>query len=111
MHQQHEINRDSESDHESTTPEAIEQINQDGRKRSLENEGNETAIEPCYKRCRFEAMPDEAANLWELPTEMGEYVNRHMTKFINEKTIVDTVLLDNPVPPNITKPFKMDDFS
>ena len=91
-------------------PEAIEQINQDGRKRSLENEGNETAIEPCYKRCRFEAMPDEAANLWELPTEMGEYVNRHMTKFINEKTIVDTVLLDNPVPPNITKPFKMDDF-
>ena len=63
-----------------------------------------------YKRCRFEALPDEAVNAWDLPSEMEKYANKHMIKFINDKVITDTVLVDQPVPSNLVKPLKMDEF-
>ena len=41
---------------------------------------------------------------------MADYANRNARKYIADKAIMDTILLENPVPSNIIKPLKMDEF-
>ena len=110
-----EVVSDSDENHTMSTPDAIElNISQDHDKRPIdptEDGGHERVSEhePSYKRQRFEPLPDEAVNLWALSTEMERYANKHMEKFIPEKTVIDTLLYHSPVPTNVVKPGKLDD--
>lgn len=86
-------NRDSH--HYPSTPAAIEQSSQD-----MSGTDN-SVIEPPWKRARFEAVPDEALEVYQLPTEMESLVKKHTTCFINENVLNDTILIQNPVPSNV----------
>ena len=77
------------------------------QKRPLDGSHEE---EGSFKRQRFEALADDEQNEWQLPEEMVKYLNRYSDKFIQEKSLKDSVLLVNPVPTNVPKPKRLDCF-
>ena len=65
---------------------------------------------PSFKRQRFEAQSEETQFDWELPQELKEYAEKYFYKFISEKDLKESVLKQNPVPGNLKKPGKLDDY-
>ena len=60
--------------------------------------------ESAFKRQRCEALADEEQHEWELPDEFSSYTNKYLQKFVQDKYLKDSILNENPVPLNITKP-------
>ena len=69
----------------------------DRKKRSLRwwRRGNSR-----FKRKRFEALPEEAKFLWNLPEPLLEYATKYFTKYVNERDLKEAVTQENPVPEN-----------
>ena len=63
-----------------------------------------------FKRQRCEIIADEVQHEWELPDELAYYANKYLQKFVQDKNLKDSNLNENPVPTNITKPRKLDDY-
>ena len=68
------------------------------------NEGGDAPLEAPRKRARFQASKD-ADYQWNLPQELQECVKDATTEYISEKT-----LEENPVPENLLKAKKLDNF-
>ena len=66
--------------------------------------------ESSFKRQRYEALGDEKQHDWELPDEFSFYANKFLQKFVEEKKLRDSILNENPVSLNITKPRKLDEY-
>ena len=76
-------------------------------KRPLNEDDSE---ERSFKRQRFEALTEEEHHEWELPEELVRYANKYIEKYVQEKSLKDTVLIENPVPNNVAKPRKLDGY-
>ena len=63
-----------------------------------------------YRRIRFEAIPEEAQNNWEVPNEMPKYVKKYFEKYVSDKELKDSITLHSPVPTNLPKTTIMDDY-
>ena len=66
--------------------------------------------ESSFKRQRCEAFADEEQHEWDLPDELASYANKYLQKFVEDKNLKDSILNENPVPTNITKPRKLDEY-
>ena len=66
--------------------------------------------ESSFKTQRCEALADEEQHKWELPDELASYANKYLQKFVQDKSLKDSILNENPVPTNITKPRKLDEY-
>ena len=47
---------------------------------------------------------------WVLPDDMAKYDNSHFNQYIQERDLKESILTENPVPSNITKVKKLDEF-
>ena len=47
---------------------------------------------------------------WVLPDDMAKYANSHFNHYIQERDLKESFLTENPVPSNITKVKKLDEF-
>ena len=65
--------------------------------------------ESLFKRQRCEALAHEEQQEWEIPDEFASYANRYLQKFVQHKNLKGSILNENPVPANITKPRKLDE--
>ena len=63
-----------------------------------------------FKRQRCEALAEKEQHEWELPDELASYANKYFQKFVHKKNLKDSILNENPVPTNITKPRKLDEY-
>ena len=63
-----------------------------------------------FKRIRFEAIPEEAQNNWEIPDEMAKYAKKYFEKYVSDKELKDSITLNSPVPTNLPKVKNMDDY-
>ena len=81
--------------------------NEQSAKRPLEDKDDH---EVTYKRQRFEALAEEEQHEWQLPDELVRYSNKYFEKFVQEKSLKDSVLLENPVPTNVTELRKLDGY-
>ena len=59
---------------------------------------------------RFTITPKSEENNWKLPSTMAEYANKQFRCYISEKDIEESLLSKHPVPSNIQKVGKLDDF-
>ena len=59
---------------------------------------------------RFRAVPKHDEFKWDLPENLAKYTNDHFNKFIPEKDLQESILVENPVPLNLHPPRKMDEF-
>ena len=66
--------------------------------------------ESLLRRRRCEALADKEQREWELPDELASYANKYLQKFVQDKSLKDSILNENPVPTNITKPRKLDEY-
>ena len=66
--------------------------------------------ESSFKRQRCEALPDEEKHEWELPDEHASNANKYLEKFVQDKNLKDSILNENLVSTNITRPRKLDEF-
>ena len=65
---------------------------------------------PENKYSFFQAVPDKDKRKWELPDELAAYYNDNSRKFLTEKDVCETITDEYPVPSNIEKAPRMDDF-
>ena len=72
--------------------------------------GEDSDGEYTSKRLRFQATSNEEHFKWSLPDDVAEYANKNMKRYVPDKDIKDSVLLENPVPSNINSSFVLDDF-
>ena len=63
-----------------------------------------------FKRIRFEAIPEEAQNNWEVPKEMAKYAKKYFEKYVCDKELKDSITFNSPVPTNLPKVKNMDDY-
>ena len=77
------------------------------RKRPLEEAQKP---ESSFKRQICEALADEEQREWELPDELASYPKKYLQKFFQGKNLKDSILNENPVPTNITKPRRLDEY-
>ena len=63
-----------------------------------------------FKRIRFEEIPEEAQNNWEVPHEMVKYTKKYFEKYVSDKELKDKITLNSPVPTNLLKAKDMDDY-
>ena len=47
---------------------------------------------------------------WELLDELASYANKYLQKLVQDKNLKDSISNENPVPTNITKPWKLDKY-
>ena len=80
-----------------------------GKKRPWDSE-EEKERTMTFKRIRFEAIPKEAQNNWEVPDEMEKYAKKYFEKYVSVKTLKDSITLNSPVPTNLPKVKNMDDY-
>ena len=66
--------------------------------------------ESSFKRQRCEALADEEQHEWELPDELTSYANKYLEKFVQDKNLKDSILNENLVSTNITKPRNLDEY-
>ena len=60
---------------------------------------------------RFKVMRTEDQFKWLLSKEIAAYVNDHFQRFLPEKGVHDSVLMENPNPSNVDQPQTVDDFT
>ena len=66
-------------------------------------------LESSFIRQRCEAFADVEQHEWVLPDERAFYAYTYLQKFIEGKNLNDSILNENPVPTNTTKPWKLDE--
>ena len=66
--------------------------------------------ESSFKRQRCKAFADKEQHEWEFPDELASYANKYLQKFVQDKNLKGSILNENPVPTNITKPRKLDKY-
>ena len=66
--------------------------------------------ESSFKRQRCEVLAGEEQHEWELPDELASYASKYLRKFVQGKILKDSILNENPVPTNITKPRKLNEY-
>ena len=66
-------------------------------------------LESSFKRQRCEAFADVEQHEWVLPDERAFHANTYLQKFIKGKNLKDSILNENPVSTNTTKPWKLDE--
>ena len=59
---------------------------------------------------RFCTVPKHDELKWHLPENLSKYTNYHFNKFIPEKDLHESILVENPVPFNLHPPRKMAEF-
>ena len=62
------------------------------------------------KRIRFEVIPEEPQNNWEVPDEMAKYAKKYFEKYASDKELKDSITLNSPVPTNLPKAKTMNDY-
>ena len=62
------------------------------------------------KRIRFEVIPEEAQNNWEIPDEMAKYAKKYFEKYASDKKLKDSIALNSPVPTNFRRARAMNDY-
>ena len=63
-----------------------------------------------FERRRFEAVPEEAQNNWEVPDQMAKYTKEYFEKYVGDKELKDSITINSPVPTNLLKEKIMDYF-
>ena len=63
-----------------------------------------------FKKIRFEAIPEEAQNNWEVPDKMTEYAKKYFEKYVNDKELKNSMTLNSPAPRNLQKANTMDEY-
>ena len=63
-----------------------------------------------FIRIRFEAIPEEAQNNWEVTKEMIKYAKKYFEKYVSDKELKDSITLNSTVPINLPKAKNMDDY-
>ena len=63
-----------------------------------------------FKRIRFEAIPEEAQNNWEVPDEMAKYAKKYFEKYVSGKELKDCITLNSPLPTNLPEAKTFDDY-
>ena len=67
-------------------------------------------LESSFKRQRCEAFADVEQHEWVLPDERVFYAYTYLQKFIEGKNLKDSILNENPVSTNTTKPWKHENY-
>ena len=67
-------------------------------------------LESSLKRQRCQALAGKEQQEWELLDELAIYQNKYLQKFVQGKNSKDSILNENRVPTNISKPRKLDEF-
>ena len=67
-------------------------------------------LESSFKRQRCEAFADVEQHEWVLPDERAFHANTYLQKFIKGKNLKDSILNENPVSTNTTKPWKHENY-
>ena len=67
-------------------------------------------LESSFKRQRCEAFADVEQHEWVLPDERAFHANTYLQKFIEGKNLKDSILNENPVSTNTTKPWKHENY-
>ena len=67
-------------------------------------------LESSFKRQRCEAFADVEQHEWVLPDVRGFYAYTYLQKFIEGKNLKDSILNENPVSTNTTKPWKHENY-
>ena len=80
-----------------------------GGKRPNENDNSrhEEIEQPPEKMWRFELDDSDESSVW-LPSDLENFVPKHVRKNAGDKVIKKRVLTDNPVPGNVDKPSAVD---
>ena len=80
-----------------------------GGKRPKENDNSrhEEIVQPPEKMGRFELDDSDESSVW-LPSDLENFVPKHVRKNAGDKVIKKRVLTDNPVPGNVDKPSAVD---
>ena len=80
-----------------------------GGKRPNENDNSrhEEIEQPPEKMGRFELDDSDESSVW-LPSDLENFVPKHVRKNAGDKVIKKRVLTDNPVPGNVDKPSAVD---
>ena len=63
-----------------------------------------------FKRIRFEGIPEDAQNNWEVPDEIAKYAKKHFEKYVSDKELKGSITLNSPVATNLPKAKNMDDY-
>ena len=81
------------------------------RQTSLD-EGDNSILHVEDNSAKYDLMDlgDKGANAWELEAPLAEFFNKHATKFIESKVIKEAITDERPVPSNIIKKTKLDEF-
>ena len=66
--------------------------------------------ESSIKKQRCEALADKEQHQCELPDGLASYANKYLQKFVSDIKLKDSILSENQVPTNITKPRKLDEY-
>ena len=59
---------------------------------------------------RFAPKCKDDQNSWKLPKEQAKYVIKHFNTYINDKTLKESILESNPVPSNVGRTLKLDNY-
>ena len=59
---------------------------------------------------RFRAVLKHGEFKWDLPGNLAKYTNDHSNKFVPEKDLQESILVENTVPLNLHPPRRMDEF-
>ena len=97
--------RSDDSATEHTTDIATEQRNSE--KKPFEESQK---VESSLKRQRCRELADEEQHKWELPEELSKHANKYLQKFVQDKNLEDSILNEKPVPTNIIKPRKLEEY-
>ena len=66
--------------------------------------------ESSFKRQRCEVLADEEQHERELPNDLASYANKYLQKVVQDKNLKGSIMNENPVPTNIAKPRKLDEY-
>ena len=99
------INNDAEVEGLDTPATANKKRDYDAIRR--ENEEFQT---PALKKARFEPTGEDNINDWGMPSELASYINKGVEIFVPEKTLKENILVENPVPNNVSSPKSLDVF-
>ena len=89
-----------------------QQIDNATEHRNIGKRLSEEAQKPVssFKRQGCEALTDEEQHECKIPDVLASYANKYLQKFVQDKSLKDSLLNENPFPKNITKPRKLDKF-
>ena len=73
---------------------------------SEEKKENTTTV----KKIRFEVIPGEAQNNWEVTDGITKFAKKYFEKYVSDKELKNSMTLNSPVPRNVPKAKIMDEY-